>query len=123
MHGATNPERHIALHKIGVGPGGMKCPCCAPPKKDVKRLLRIAKRVAEVNALKFEEIADDLIYNRRDKMENNTDNCINCGESIRVDKRHVRCLIGKFDEPKDIFEASKFTCDEFVFCTFYNKGE
>lgn len=39
-------EKRYASRFILIGPGGWKCPCCAPAPRDRKRTLRAYKRGA-----------------------------------------------------------------------------
>ena len=39
---------------LSVGPGGIKCPCCAPPPGKRKPMFRSAKRKEHAEAMKIE---------------------------------------------------------------------
>jgi len=52
QHGRRNTYKRIA----GIGPGGMKCPCCGPPTGNRKSLRRLVRTRLKVEVRKEIEV-------------------------------------------------------------------
>jgi len=50
--------RRMREKYLCIGIGGWKCSCCAPPKKDLKRLGRMGRRKMKFDMMNFERIAE-----------------------------------------------------------------
>jgi hypothetical protein len=52
--------RRIRAKFLEVGIGGFDCPCCSPPKKDIKRAGRMARHRMNRDIMDFEYKAEGV---------------------------------------------------------------